>query len=77
MYPQEHGTLSKHRHMPGLISLFLPTLLLPAVSNPRSQKAKSPTASISAAVSQSLFIINFIKALAPQPHSMCLIQVRS
>ena len=66
--PGEHGTLSKHSHTPGLISLFLPTLLLPAGSNPCSQKAKNPAASISAAASQSLFIINFIKGLgSPSP----------
>ena len=66
--PGEHRTLSKHSHTPGLISLFLPTLLLPAGSNPCSQKAKNPAASISAAASQSLFIINFIKGLgSPSP----------
>lgn len=61
-------TLSKHCHMPGLISLFLPTLLLPAVSSPCSQKAKKPAASISAAAPQSLFVINFTKGLgSPAP----------
>lgn len=66
--PGEHGTLSKHSHTPGLISLFLPMLLLPAGSNPCSQKAKNPAASISAAASQGLFIINFIKGLgSPSP----------
>lgn len=66
--PREHGTLSKHSHTPGLISLFLPTLLLPAGSHPCSQKARHPAASISAAASQSLFIINFIKGLgSPSP----------
>lgn len=56
-------TLKAHPHVPGLISLFLPTLLLPAVFNPCSQKAKDPAASASASASQSLFIINFIKGL--------------
>lgn len=61
-------TLSKHCHTPGLISLFLPTLLLPAVSSPCSQKAKKPAASISAAAPQSLFVINFTKGLgSPAP----------
>lgn len=66
MYPGSAGH-SRHSHTPGLISLFLP-MLLPAVSNPCSQEAKNLTASISAAASQSLFIINFIKGLgSPAP----------
>lgn len=55
--------MSQHSRTPGLISLFLPMLLLPAVSDLCSQKAKHPAAIISAAASQSLPIINFIKGL--------------
>lgn len=40
MFRGKCGTLSKHSRVSGLISLFLPTLLLPALSNLHCQEAK-------------------------------------